>query len=104
MKRPLSFQQSFWLFIRNTRRLEPADADFGSRLVISQLAAIAISWSGLFAGVLAMLGSGFLLTRPLIDFFLPSFFVALLVVHLLTRGLVSYALYRFWHWRTHDVR
>ena len=100
MKDPLPFAKAFGLIFRNIRRYEPADPDFGAKLGISQAAALTIAYVGLAAGAGAMVGSAFVLARPLINFFWPSFVVAVLAIHFATHAFVSYGLYRLWYSHT----
>lgn len=93
----MPFAKAVGLLFRNIRRYEPADPDLGIRLGISQSSALTIAYAGLFIGLGATVGSAFLLARPLINFFWPSFIVAVLTIHFFVQAVTSYGLYRFWH-------
>ena len=97
---PLTFRQSFWLLISNVRNRSAPDPSFGSRLGISQKAAVTSTWVGFFAAIATTSASAFLLARPLVDFFWPCFIVALFAIQFFFHGLFAYGAYRFFFRRS----
>lgn len=97
MQDPLPFRQAFALFLRNARRYSPPEADFGRKLGIGESAAFFCMLFGFsIAGALTV-ALAWVLARPLIDFSLPLFIVALVVFFIAAHGTLSYVAYRAWH-------